>query len=184
MSGLVHEASVELDPDEVCASLIARHDLPAAVGEAAASVDREDARRTIRDGLSHRAGPSLATALLVSDAALGLPSGWEPLHERLAMSGGLFDNDLLALHTIRVARRSETEPSTYLARRGNEGVVGIAVRLRFTEGSSVAEAWVALAGVSAAPLRARQVEASLRGRTLSRWPIPRSTKHSRLELAF
>ena len=173
----VSKGFVELAAELALDELFERAELPAALREAAATyIDRRGRAATIAEALVDVDQSCLTTALLAADADLGLSDAWLPLSERLTMAGGLTAGDAERLRAVRLAGLVPGERSAYRggsrasdrgSGSGGEALIGIAVLTSFSREGAIIGVRVALGGVSPHPLRARQVEAALRGRRTS-----------------
>lgn len=118
-----------------------------------------------RCALTDSGGGALAAALIVDGAALELRGGAViALEERLLDDGTVDLTDAQAI-TVRLSDAASAwvgvDPGGDLV-----GELGVALALRMRDGR-IGDAAAVIAGVAAYPLRARQLEGALRGRTAS-----------------
>ena len=174
--------TVSIDAETPLRALAQRRDIPRALMEACDAFLGHGAspQMSLLEAAASRDLPSVLTALLALDAEVGVEGDWQPLSNSVVEQGGLALLDRGAIQRVRLSAvgdpQSGDHTSSYREVISVGALVGVATdvvwspsngsptRERSKQRGPIASAHVTICGAAAQPLRARQVEATLRGR--------------------
>jgi len=176
-------ATTPLDAHTPLRALAQRSDIPLALREAAAAFLERGARPTtdLLAAAQARDLPSVMTALMALDGEALVDAVWQPLATWLAMPAAASS---AARFRVTVPRGDPGGPgsSAYRERACGAGLVGVAAVIqRQARDGPIASVHVALCGVGPLPIRARQTEATLRGRRPAAYLVELAAETARHE---
>ncbi len=163
--------TTSIDAETPLRALAQRRDIPRALMEASDAFlsHGPSPSLSLLEAAASQDLPSVLTALLALDAAVRVDGQWQPIIGWLREEGGLVLDEDGEIQRLRmaapIAPRSGDHSSSYREAIADGALVGVAAGfVLLAKEGPIASAHVAICGAATHPIRARQVEATLRGR--------------------